>query len=388
MKFLGLKYFHLIWAGLWRKRARTLFTMASIVVAFLLFGLLQGLNQGFNTVVTNLNVDRLYVSAKTNMTDGLPISYGQRIRNVPGVRAVSHWTYFGGYYQNAKNAIPAFATDPEPLFKVYREMKIKPAYLEEMKRTRTGALVGSALAKKYGWKVGDRVPIGTSIWTSKQGSATWMFDIVGIFDTSEYGGGFPAFYLNQEYFTENSARGGDVVHYYLVGINDPHRATAISKEIDALFANSTYETRTQTESALAQMQLKQLGDINFIVNAIVGAVLFTLMFLTANTMMQSVSERTPELAVLKTLGFSDGKVLTLVLIEALALCVFAAAVGLALATFAFNSGALRMIFGNFKMPLIVMAMGGGVAMLLALVSGLPPAWRARQLNIVDALAGR
>jgi putative ABC transport system permease protein len=388
MKFLGLKYFHLIWAGLWRKRARTLFTMASIVVAFLLFGLLQGLNQGFNTVVTNLNVDRLYVSAKTNMTDGLPISYGQRIRNVPGVRAVSHWTYFGGYYQNARNAIPAFATDPEPLFQVYREMKIKPEYLEAMKKTRTGALVGSALAQKYGWKVGDRVPLGTSIWTTKQGSSTWMFDIVGIFDTSEYGGGFPAFYLNQEYFTENASFGGNVVHYYLVGIKDPHQATRISKEIDALFANSTYETRTQTESALAQMQLKQLGDINFIVNAIVGAVLFTLLFLTANTMMQSVGERTPELAVLKTLGFSDSKVLTLVLIEALALCVFAAAGGLALATLVFNSGALRVIFGNFTMPLIVLAMGAGVAMVLAVVSGLPPAWRARQLNIVDALAGR
>jgi putative ABC transport system permease protein len=383
-----MKYFGLIWAGLWRKRARTLFTMASIVVAFLLFGLLQGLNQGFNTVVTNLNVDRLYVSAKTNMTDGLPISYAVRIRNVPGVRAVSHWTYFGGYYQNARNAIPAFATDARQLFQVYREMKIKPEYLDAMEKTRTGAIVGSALAKKYGWKIGDRVPIGTSIWTTKQGSSTWMFDIVGIFDSSQYGGGFPVFYLNQEYFTENAAFGGNVVHYYIVGITDPHHATRISKEIDAMFANSTNETRTQTESALAQMQLKQIGDINFIVNAIVGAVLFTLLFLTANTMMQSVSERTPELAVLKTLGFSDGKVLTLVLIEALALCVFAAAGGLALAGLIFNSGALSAVFGNFRMPLIVIEMGTGVALVLAIVSGLPPAWRARQLNIVDALAGR
>jgi putative ABC transport system permease protein len=232
------------------------------------------------------------------------------------------------------------------------------------------------------------VPIGSSIWTTKQGSSTWMFDIVGIFDTSSYGGGFPSFYLNQDYFKENSAFGGNIVHYYLVGIADPHQATRISKQIDAMFENSTYETRTQTESALAQMQLKQLGDINFIVNAIVGAVLFTLLFLTANTMMQSVSERTPELAVLKTLGFSDGKVLTLVLIEALALCVFAAAGGLLLATLIFNSGALKVIFGNFTMPLIVLAMGSGVALVLALVSGLPPAWRARQLNIVDALAGR
>ncbi len=388
MKYFGLKYFGLIWAGLWRKRARTLFTMASIVVAFLLFGLLQGINQGFNTVLANLDVDRLYVSAKTNMTDGLPISYGARIRAVPGVRAASHWTYFGGYYQNARNAIPAFATDAEQLFKVYKEMKIKPEYLEAMQRTRTGVLITEPLAKQYGWKVGDRIPLGTSIWTTKQNSSTWMFDVVGTFDTSAYGAGFPSFYINQDYFKENSAFGGDVAHYYLVGITDPHQATRISNAIDAMFANSSYETRTQTESALAQMQLKQLGDINFIANAIVGAVLFTLLFLTANTMMQSVSERTPELAVLKTLGFSDGKVLALVLIEALALCLFAAAVGLGIAAFAFNSGALKQIFGGFTMPLIVMTMGGGVALLLALVSGLPPAWRAKQLNIVDALAGR
>ena len=167
---------------------------------------------------------------------------------------------------------------------------------------------------------------------------------------------------------------------------DPAKATQISNQIDALFANSTNETRTQTESALAQMQLKQLGDINFIVNAIVGAVLFTLLFLTANTMMQSVRERTSELAVLKTLGFSDGKVLVLVLIEALMLCVFAAAVGLALASMVFP--VLRPIFGDFKMPMIVVAMGAGMSLVLAFVSGFPPAWRARQLNIVDALAGR
>jgi putative ABC transport system permease protein len=383
-----MKYFSLIWAGLWRKRARTIFTMLSIVVAFLLFGLLQGINQGFNTVLANLDVDRLYVSAKTNMTDGLPISYGNRIRGVPGVRAVSHWTYFGGYFQDARTPIPAFATDPEPLFQVYKEIKIKPEYVEAMKRTRTGVLISDALAKQRGWKVGDRVPLGTSIWTTKQGSSTWPFDVVGTFDSSEYGAGFPSFYLNQSYFDEASAFGGDVVHYYLVGISDPHQATRISKEIDALFANSSFETRTQTESALAQMQLKQIGDINFIANAIVGAVLFTLLFLTANTMMQSVSERTAELAVLKTLGFSDGKVLTLVLIEATALCVFAAAAGLLLASFVFASPIVRQVFGGLQMPLIVLGMGAAIALVLAFISGFPPAWRAKRLNIVDALAGR
>jgi putative ABC transport system permease protein len=383
-----MKYFALIWAGLWRKRTRTVFTMLSIVVAFLLFGLLQGINQGFSTVLANLNVDRLYVSAKTNMTDGLPISYLNRIRGVPGVRAVSHWTYFGGYYQDARQPIPAFATDPEPLFRVYKEIKIKPEYIEAMAKTRTGVLISDALATQHHWKVGDRIPIGTSIWTTKQGSSTWPFDVVGTFDSSDYGAGFPSFYINQSYFKEASAFGGDIVHYYLVGITDPHQATRISKEIDAMFENSSNETRTQTESALAQMQLKQIGDINFIANAIVGAVLFTLLFLTANTMMQSVSERTAELAVLKTLGFSDGKVLTLVLIEALMLCVFAAAVGLGLASLAFTSGLLRQVFGGFTMPAMVMTMGAGVALLLAFISGFPPAWRAKQLNIVDALAGR
>jgi putative ABC transport system permease protein len=381
-----MKYFPLIWAGLWRKRARTIFTMLSIVVAFLLFGLLQGINQGFNTVVQNLNVDRLYVSARTNMTDGLPISYANRIRTVPGVRAVSHWTYFGGYYQNARNPIPAFSTEPEALFKIYREIKVQPEYIEAMKRTRTGVLVSEALAQQYKWKIGDRIPLGTSIWTTKDGAGTWYFDVVGTFDLSEVGGGFPSFYLNHDYFEENAAFGDGVVHYYLVGIEDPQQATKVSLAIDAMFANSSAETRTQTESALAQMQLKQIGDINFIVNAIVGAVLFTLLFLTANTMAQSVRERTSELAVLKTLGFADGKVLALVLIEALLLCVFAAAIGLALANLAFP--ALKPIFGDFRMPLVVIAMGAGMALLLALLSGLPPALRARQLNIVDALAGR
>jgi putative ABC transport system permease protein len=381
-----MKYFHLIWAGLWRKKARTILTMLSIIVAFLLFGLLQGVNQGFNSVVQNLNVNRLYTSAKTNMVDGLPIAYWNRLKQVPGVQHVSHWTYFGGYFREAKNAIPAFATDADELFAIYKEIKIKPEYLKAMQSTRTGALVSEPLAKQYGWKVGDRVPIGTSIWTNKEGSNTWFFDIVGTFDVSSYGQGFPSFYINYSYYDEAKSFGQGVVHYYLVGIADPTQATGVAKAIDAQFENSANETRTQTESGLAQTQIKQIGDINFIVNAIVGAVLFTLLFLTANTMMQSVRERIPELAVLKTLGFSDGKVLMLVLVESFVLCIIAALLGLGLAALVFPQ--LKAILGDLPMPLIVVEMGVGVAILLALVSGLPPAVRAQRLNIVDALAGR
>ena len=379
-----MKYFRLIWAGLWRKKARTIFTMHSIVVAFLLFGLLQGINQGFSQAVQNLNVDRLYVQPKAS--DGIPIAYMNRILTVPGVQAVAHWNYFGGYFQTANNAIPAFATDPVELFKIYHEIEIKPEYLEAMQKTRTGALVSEALAQKYGWKIGDRVPLGTTIWTTKDGGNTWYFDIVGTFDASKFGGGFPSFYLNYSYFDENAAFGDGVVHIAIARIDDPRNAAQISGAIDRLFENSSAETRTQTESAMMQSQLKQLADINFIANAIVGAVLFTLLFLTASTMMQSVRERTGELAVLKALGFSDAKVLGLILTEAMLLCLFAAGLGLFLASLAFP--AMKPIFGDFQMPMVVVGMGAVLAVAVELISGLPPAWRGRQLNIVDALAGR
>jgi putative ABC transport system permease protein len=284
--------------------------------------------------------------------------------------------------------VPAFATDAVELMKVYKEIKIRPEYVEAIAKTRTGALVSETLAAKHGWKVGDRVPIGTSIWTTKAGSNTWDFDIVGTFDSSRYGAGFPSFYFNYSYFDEARSFGIGSVHYYIIALQDPTQAQRISREIDAMFANSSVETRTQTEYALAQSQLKQLGDINFIANAIVGAVLFTLLFLTANTMMQSVRERTSELAVLKTLGYSDTKVLLLVLTESLLLCLFAAALGIGLAALVFEAPALQKLFGNFSMPLFVVSLGAGIAVLVAFVSGFPPAWRARQLNIVDALAGR
>lgn len=383
-----MKYFGLVWAGLWRKKTRTVFTMISIVIAFLLFGLLQGINQGFGNAVARLDVDRLYVTARTGLVDGMPISYHSRIRAVPGVRAVSMWAYFGGYFQDARKPIPAFATDAVELFKVYKDIEIRPEYIEAMTKTRTGALISQALAAQYDWKIGDRVPIGTSIWTDKSGSNTWQFDIVGVFDASAYGAGFPSFLFNYSYFDEARQFGTGELHYYIVAVQDPHQGERISRQIDALFANSAVETRTQTEYALTQSALKQIGDINFIANAIVGAVLFTLLFLTANTMMQSVRERTSELAVLKTLGYSDTKVLVLVLTEALLLCLFAAALGIAAAALVFESPALQKLFGDFSMPAIVASMGAGIAVLVAFVSGFPPAWRARQLNIVDALAGR
>jgi putative ABC transport system permease protein len=383
-----MKFFMLIWAGLWRKRARTILTMLSIVVAFLLFGLLQGINQGIKSGLGDNSNNRLWTTSRMSAVSSMPLSLLERIKTIRGVREVSHLSFFGGYFQDAKNALPAFATNIEAFGAVYPELNITPANVEAMKTTRAGALVGRALARKYGWKVGDKVPVGTTIWTKKNGSNNWSFDIVGIFDpdpriAGSFGSGF---WLNYEYWDEGRAYGKHDVHQFISSIDDPAHAVAIAEAIDKLNENSPQETRTQTENAALQNQLKQLADINLIANAIVGAVMFTLLFLTGNTMMQSVRERIPELAVLKTLGFSSGTVCLLVLLESLLLCVFAAIVGLVLST-----GAVRMVgsaFGTGAIPPAVVADGLAIAALLALISGLAPALRAQRLNIVDALAVR
>jgi putative ABC transport system permease protein len=382
-----VKYLVLVWAGLWRKKARTILTMLSIVVAFLLFGLLQGINQGMNNVFQRLNVDRLYIQSRISMSDGLPLSYLEKIKSLPGVRAVTHWSYFGGFYQDAQNTLPVFAIDAATQFAVYPKIKIPDDQIAAMQGTRTGAIIGTEIAAKYGWKIGDKIPLRTSIWTKKDGSDTYPVDVVGIMDISAYNAGsFPAFYINYGYLDEARAFGNGSVLYYIASIEDPRRGPQIAAAIDALFANSSNETTTQTEQVFAQSQIKQVGDINLIANSIVGAAMFTLLFLTGNTMMQSVRERVPELAVLKTLGFSDTQVLTLIFLEAVFLCVIGAAIGMGLARLAFSF--MGSLFGALSPSALLIEMGLGIAILLAAVSGLPPACRSMRINIVDALAGR
>ena len=383
-----MKYFMLIWAGLWRKKTRTILTMLSIVVAFLLFGLLQGINQGIKQGSTDTGNHRLWTAARMSSVSSMAASLMDRMLKVKGVRTIAHISFFGGYFQDSKNSIPAFATNVDKLAILYPELNITPAQVAAMQSTRPGALIGRPLAKKYGWKIGDKIPLGTTIWTNNDGSNNWAFDIVGIFDPSPQFEKSPlgsAFWINYDYWDEARKFDKHRVHEFFVLIDDPRRAAEISAQIDKLTENSPEETRTQTENAALQSQLKQLADINFIANSIVGAVMFTLLFLTANTMMQSVRERIPELAVLKTLGFTGGMVSILVLIESLLLCIFAAVAGLAL-----SSVGVKMvpILGPSRLLPIVVISGLGIAVILAIVSGLPPALRAQRLNIVDAHAGR
>lgn len=384
-----MKYLMLIWAGLWRKKTRTILTMLSIVVAFLLFGLLQGINQGIKQGLGDTANNRLWTTNKMSNISSLPVSIMDQMLTVKGVRAVVHLSFFGGYFQDAKNVIGAYTTNVDKLAVVYPELDITPAQIEAMRTTRSGALIGRPLADKYHWKVGDKIPLGTTIWTNNDGSNNWAFDIVGIYDANAQFAKSPlgsAFWINYDYWDEARKFDKHKVHQFIVQIDDPRQGAAISAQIDKLSENSADETRTQSENAALQSQLKQLADINFITNSIVGAVMFTLLFLTANTMMQSVRERIPELAVLKTLGFTGGKVSVLVLIESLMLCLFAAVVGLILSAGAMK--AVGAVLGPTRLPGIVVVAGLAIAVLLAVISGLPPALRAQRLNIVDALAGR
>jgi putative ABC transport system permease protein len=379
-----MKYFPLLWSGLWRKRTRTMFTLLSVVAAFLLFGLLQGVNAWLSNAITYSRVNRLYTVSRISFIEPLPLSYAQRIETVPGVDKVAFFNWFGGYYQDPKNQVQSYVMDVHRTFAVMNEWKIPQDQIEKMAHTRNGAIVGEQTARRYNWKIGDHVPLKTSIWTKKDGTSSYDFEIVGIYTSPSQNN---IFLINYDYFDEARSFGNGSIGWLAFSIKDPTKSAQVAAAVDKMFRNSPNETKTQNEKEFAQAQIKQIGDIGFMVNAIVGAVMFTLLFLTGNTMMQSVRERIPELAVLKTVGFTDGMVTTLVLAESILLCVIAAFIGLGIAALLFP-GLSAVVPGKVVLPMSVLGTGAIAAILLALISGLPPAWRANRLAVVDALAGR
>jgi putative ABC transport system permease protein len=381
-----MKFFPLVWTSLWRKKTRTIFTLLSIVIAFLLFGLLQGINTWMSAFGTGSNANRLYIVSRVSQVQPLPSAYLHRIEAVPGIRRSTYIAGFTGYYQEKSNTLVAFATDVKTFFDLYPEWQVAPERLAAMSRTRAGAIVAAPLMRAFGWKIGDRIPLRTSV-VKRDGSADWNFEIVGIYDVPSTPAEANRILVNYAYFDEARLLERGTAWAFVVAVDDPTRSAEICAAVDALFVNSAYETVTQDEKAYVQGQLRQLGDVSLMANAIVAAVLFTLLFLTGNTMMQSVRERTPELAILKTVGFSDRSVTMLVLIESVVLCVLAASLGLAAAAAVFPVTAALGIGGS-ALPIKVVAVGLAIAVALALVSGLPPAWRAQRLVIVDALAGR
>jgi putative ABC transport system permease protein len=379
-----MKYVPLMWAMLWRKKLRTSLTLLSIVIAFLLFGMLQGINAAFQETIERSNVNRLIVTNRIALTESLPYSYLSQIESIPGVAIVSHESWFGPYYQDPKNLIVAFPVEVNREFRAHPEIVLPKQQIDAMEHTRDGAIVGAGLAKKYGWKIGDHIPLHSTIWVkASDGNSAWDFDVVGIYEEPSNRTREDAMFFNYKYFDEARTFGKGTVGWYVVQLRDPGQSAQIAATIDKLFANSPNETKTQTEKEFQQAFLKQIADISLIVTYILFAVFFALLFAVGSTAMQAVREQVPELAVLKTLGFSDTRVLVLVLLQALVLCVVAALLGLATANFLFPL--LRDTLGVVKMPLRVIVEGVVMAAILAAATGVIPAWRAKRLVIVEAL---
>jgi putative ABC transport system permease protein len=383
-----VKYLRLIWSGLWRKRTRTIVTMISIVVEVLLFATLQGIGTSFKQLVDSGRLNVLVTSNPSGLP--LPMSYLRQIEAIPGVSAVIYQSQLIGYYQAQRNVLFGVALDPEAFFSFDpRGFTLPAEQLRAFTQTRTGIVITPSLAERLQWKVGDRVPFRALQGVKKDGNPDWTFEVVGIFDTpGGVGREQPLFFMSYRYFDEARATRNGTVQLYSVKIDDPSRAGEISAAIDARFANSSVPTRTDTERANAQAQLAQIGDLDFFVTAIVGAAFFTLLLITATTMLQSYRERVRDFAVMKTVGFTDGALAVLVLSEALILSGIAALIGLlsagVLLQVVGRAGA-RIGFAGIHLPWTVLVAALVAALVLALVSALPAAWRAKKLSIVEAL---
>lgn len=386
-----MKYLHLIWAALFRSKTRTLLTLLSVTAAFFLFGMLDSVRVAFNSGGDVTGANRMVVASRLSITQMLPYSLAPQIASIDGVKQSSYAAWFGGIYRDPKNFFPNFSVGPDYL-DLYPEFALPAEQRRAWEADRRGAIVGESLAKKFGWKIGDTIPLQATIFPTK-GSNDWTFKLDGIFriDDEKRKGQEQVLLFHWNYFDEANDYVKGRVGWYIVQLDDAGAADRVAKAIDALSANSDHETKTQTEEAFNQSFAKQIGDIGLIVTAIMGAVFFTLLLLTGNTMAQAVRERIPELAVLKTIGFSNRSVLSLVLGESVLLVAIGGLLGLVLAPVAMTA-ATKMSGGFIQLPtkLPPESWLTGLVLMLAfgVLAGLLPALRAMRLNIVDALAGR
>ncbi|MGV8943509.1 ABC transporter permease [Thermomonas sp.] len=385
-----MKYLHLIWAALFRSKTRTLLTLLSVIAAFLLFGMLDSVRVAFNSGGQVAGANRMVTMSRLSITQMLPYSLTDQVRATPGVKDAAFAAWFGGIYQDPKNFFANFSVSPNYL-DMYPEFKLPAAQKKAWLADRTGAIVGESLAKQHGWKIGDTIPLQATIFPTK-GSNDWQFTLRGIYtiDDPKQKGQERAMFFHWKYFDEANDYVKGRIGWFIVEPTNGDAADKVAKAIDRLSENSDHETKTQSEAAFNQAFAKQFADIGLIVSAIMGAVFFTLLLLTGNTMAQAVRERIPELAVLKTIGFSNRSVLWLVLGESVLLVVLGGMIGLGIAA--------------LLVPIVTAASGGmlplpgiqpqtwllGLLLTVAIgvIVGLLPAIRGMRLNIVDALAGR
>lgn len=377
-----MRYLPLLLANLRRKKIRTTLTIGSFVVALFLFGLLAAIRAGFRQGIDIAGVDRLVVIGRTGVIQPLPLPYMERIRRIPGVKDVTHSTWFGGVYQDPRNFFPQFVIVPEDWKRMYPEFKVPDDQWQDFLADRQGIVVGRKLAARFGWKVGDTIPLKPP---SYLGGGGWDFHVRAIYHGTRPQDDEGQLWMQHKYFYEKApSYWQGIVGWYIVRVSDPDDALRVARAIDEEFANSQSETRTQTESAFAASFVKQMGNIQFLILAIGSVVFFTLLLVTGNTMAIAVRERTNELAVLKAVGYSDRFVLVFVLAESLLIAGVGGALGLWLARGAVEQDITRGILAMY-LPGSALAAGVAVALGTGLLAGLLPAVGAMRLSVVDAL---
>ena len=383
-------YLQFLLSNLGRKKMRTTLTLLSIVIAFLLFGLLRSLAAAFEQGAEIAGEDRLVSINKISLIQPLPEAYLPKVQALAGVDKATSANWFGGYYQDAKNQFPQFPIIAEDYFEIYKEMISLPdEQMQAWKKNRIGVVIGKALVERFQWKIGDRIPL-IGLFPREDGNTTWEFVIEGIYEAKSKSADTSAMLMHYDYFDEARQYGKGELGWLIIRVQDPKQSAQVAAAVDAMFANSPFETKTSSEKDFAKSFAKQFGDIGLITTLILGAVFFTMLLVAGNTMAQSFRERIPELAILKTLGFSDVAVMLMVLSEAIVIALIGGLIGLFLAKF-FISGAassLAATLPGLNLSSSMMLFGVALMLLFGLLTGIIPALQGLRLNIVAALRRR
>jgi putative ABC transport system permease protein len=379
MRFGGL-----ILANLFRKKIRLALTIGSFAVALFLFAFLGVVRDAFNRGADVAGADRLVTINRTSIINPIPLSYRDQILRIPGVKCITHNNWFGGVYKDEKNFFPQFVIDPENQRQVFPEFSVPDDQWNTFLKDREGAVVGARTMERFHWKIGDRIPIKTTLY----GGGSWEFNIDGVYHGKQAQDDETQFWFQWDYFEEripDRVKGN--IGWYVLRVENPDQSPRIANTIDQEFANSPYETKTETESAFAAGWVKQFGNIQFLIVSIGSVVFFTLLLVTGNTMAISVRERTAELAVLKAIGFSDRSILFFILGESLAIALVGGLLGLLLATLAIPvlANALNGMLPNLILSPKLLAFGLFTAVVVGIASGILPGIGAMRMRVVNAL---
>ncbi len=376
----------LVRKNLFRKRLRTILTIIAIFMAFAIYGVLATFQNAMNAGIDTAAADRLMVTNKINFTLPMPIAYVQRTRQVKGVATVTHSNWFGGYFRDSKVFFAALAVDPETYLNLYPEYLLTPAERQTFLSDKTALVAGRAVAEQFGWKVGDRIPLKSNIFSQKNGSDTWDFVIAGIAKGANERVDTNWVIFHYDYFKDTRSFGGDTIGWMILKTDSAKDNARVIKEVDSMFANSPFETETQTEQAMARAFLEQAGDLGFIITAVVGAAFATILLIVGNTMMLTVRERTNEIGVMKTIGFTTNRIFGLILAESMLLALIGGTLGVVAAwLFSFVLAGPLSQFGPVSFTLGTAITAFVLIALLGFLTGVIPAYRAMKIDVVTAL---